>query len=451
MPCTDPAPPALGPRDIVRSGLCIGCGACAAQAAGEGGRMALDVYGQFKPAGPAAWRERRSTTFAAICPFSPAADDEDKIAAGRFPEALHKDGRVGHFQRAYVGHASEGDFRGAGSSGGMVTWTAAELLRLGIVDAVVHVSPTGGDGEGGFFRYGVSRSVAELRAGSKSRYHPVELSGVLREIAATPGRYALVGIPCFIKAANLARAADPVLHERIVATLGLYCGHMKSLGLVESFAWQMGQRLSDVRAVDYRLKDPGRPANWYTALLRLKDGSESRRDWWHLADGDWGAGFFQNSACDFCDDVVAETADIAFGDAWVEPYASDGRGTNVVVVRSPRLDALVAAGIAEGRLALQEVDADFIVETQAGGFRQRREGLAWRLATRHGGLMPRKRVAPQRRAPARRKAIYATRRAISVWSHRMLWLARRLGAPWLYIGWARTARRLHHMLAYSRG
>jgi coenzyme F420-reducing hydrogenase beta subunit len=203
--------------------------------------------------------------------------------------------------------------------------------------------------------------------------------------------------------------------------------------------------------VDYRLKDPGRPANWYTALLRLKDGSESRRDWWHLADGDWGAGFFQNSACDFCDDVVAETADIAFGDAWVEPYASDGRGTNVVVVRSPRLDALVAAGIAEGRLALQEVDADFIVETQAGGFRQRREGLAWRLATRHGGLMPRKRVAPQRRAPARRKAIYATRRAISVWSHRMLWLARRLGAPWLYIGWARTARRLHHMLAYSRG
>jgi coenzyme F420-reducing hydrogenase beta subunit len=44
----------------------------------------------------------------------------------------------------------------------------------------------------------------------------------------------------------------------------------------------------------------------------------------------WGAGFFQNSACNYCDDVVAETSDIAFGDAWVEPYSSDGRGTNVV-------------------------------------------------------------------------------------------------------------------------
>ena len=51
-------------------------------------------------------------------------------------------------------------------------------------------------------------------------------------------------------------------------------------------------------------------------------GATAEQDWWHLADGDWGAGFFQNPACDWCDDVVAETADIAFGDAWVEPYSS---------------------------------------------------------------------------------------------------------------------------------
>ena len=33
------------------------------------------------------------------------------------------------------------------------------------------------------------------------------------------------------------------------------------------------------------------------------------------------------------DDVVTETADISFGDAWVEPYSSGGRGTNVIIVR----------------------------------------------------------------------------------------------------------------------
>src|SRR3546814_17923778 len=102
------------------------------------------------------------------------------------------------------------------------------------------------------------------------------------------------------------------------------------------------------------------------------------QDWWHLVDGDWGAGFFQNRACDFCDDVVAETADIAFGDAWVEPYSSDGRGTNVVVVRSSALHAMLREGIDAGRLALQPVAAGFVRETQAAGFRQRREWLAHR-------------------------------------------------------------------------
>src|SRR3546814_3374610 len=86
--------------------------------------------------------------------------------------------------------------------------------------------------------------------------------------------------------------------------------------------------LTDAREanqVEFRLKNPARPANWYTAQLSLKDGNSLSKDWWHLVDGDWGAGFFQNSACNFCDDVVAETADISFGDAWLEPYSSDGR------------------------------------------------------------------------------------------------------------------------------
>jgi coenzyme F420-reducing hydrogenase beta subunit len=35
---------------------------------------------------------------------------------------------------------------------------------------------------------------------------------------------------------QLLRREDPVMRERIVFTLGLFCGHMKSARLVESFA-----------------------------------------------------------------------------------------------------------------------------------------------------------------------------------------------------------------------
>jgi coenzyme F420-reducing hydrogenase beta subunit len=226
---------------------------------------------------------------------------------------------------------------------------------------------------------------------------------------------------------------------------------MKSARLVESFAWQMNTGIEAVERPEYRLKGPERPANWYTAQLTLRDGSVREKDWWHLGDGDWGAGFFQNSACNFCDDVLAETADISFGDAWVEPYSSDWRGTNVVVVRSPVLRDLVAKGIEEQRLELGAVDADYIANTQAAGFRQRREGLAYRLTWHRPGLTPRKRVAPSNALPLQRKLIYRLRYGISWWSHHMFRLARQRRAPAIYITWAHAALRVYHGLAYGRG
>jgi coenzyme F420-reducing hydrogenase beta subunit len=330
---------------------------------------------------------------------------------------------------------------------------ATELLRRGWVDGVAHVGATADpQTEGRFFRYRLSRTEEDIRAGAKSRYYPVELADVLRTIRAVPGRYAVVGVPCLIKAVHLLRREDPVLRERIAFTLGLFCGHMKSARFLESVAWQMGVRMTEIHGVEFRRKDPHRPASTYTAQLTLTDGRVVQHDWWHLADGDWGAGFFQQAACNVCDDVVAETADIAFGDAWVEPYASDGRGTNVVIVRSPVLEHLVATGITEGRLQLDPVDSAFVEQTQAAGFRQRREGLAYRLCWRRAGVQPCKRVTPAARTlSARRKLIYRWRSLITAWSHRVFWVARLIRRPRLYIRWARLALTGYHALAYARG
>jgi len=410
--------------------------------------MAWDAFGQRLPRGPGT--AVPSAAFARTCPFSPHAANEDAIAAARYPRAPVADERIGRFEQAYVGHVEEGGYRAGGSSGGMVSWVAAELLASGMVDGVAHVVPTLPDASGApFFRYRISRTLDQVLEGAQSRYYPVDLGDVLAEIRRTPGRYAVVGVPCFVKAMHLLRAEDPVIAERVTHLLGLFCGHMKSARFVDSFAWQLGASIEDVRAVDYRRKDPGRPANWYTAQLTLSDGSTRSKDWWHLADGDWGAGYFQYPACNYCDDVVAETADIAFGDAWVEPYCSDGRGTNVVIVRSPLLAAMVSRAIAAGRLALQPVDADFIAQTQAAGLRQRREGLAYRLTWRRRGIRPRKRVEPSRRLPLKRKLIYRLRAAISFASHRLAWLARRGGEPMLYVRWASLSRQVYHRLAYG--
>jgi coenzyme F420-reducing hydrogenase beta subunit len=414
--------------------------------------MRWDKQGFLKPAGPDHWINAPSESVTHGCPMAPSAVDEDRIALDRFPSAEARDGSIGHFEAAYVGHASDGDFRPNGSSGGLTSWVAAELLRSGAVDGVAHVAPADPQATGRFFEYRISRNLRALSAGGKSRYYPVELSSVLREIRATPGRYAIIGVPCFIKAIHLLRAADPVLRDRITHTLGLFCGHQKSAAMVESFAWQLKSELDAVRAVDYRIKDERRPANWYRAHLDMRDGSSAGRDWWDLADGDWGAGFFQNPACNWCDDVVAETADVAFGDAWVEPYSSDGRGTNVVIVRTKEMRDLIASARADGRLCLEPVDAEFVIKTQAAGLRHRREGLAYRLARLPpDGIQPVKRVAPSSDLPLRRRMVYRLRYSIARWSNPMFRLARALRAPRLYLVWARSILRLYQSIAWSRG
>ncbi|UAX98235.1 Coenzyme F420 hydrogenase/dehydrogenase, beta subunit C-terminal domain (plasmid) [Ensifer adhaerens] len=408
--------------------------------------MRYDRLGQIKPLAAG-----YVPGFGELCSFSPHASNEDDIASSLFQAPRFINPLIGRFEAAFVGHVREGRFRAHGSSGGMASWAAAELLKRGMVDGVAHVVPRLTPGVP-LFEYAVSRSALEVCSGAKSRYYPVELSRIIREIRQRPGRYAVTGIPCFIKALHLLAKQDPLIKERLTFTLGLFCGHMKSARFAESLVWQMGEQMEGVAALDFRLKDTARPANWYAAHLRLRNGGVKRLDWWHLADGDWGAGFFQNSACNFCDDVVAETADISFGDAWVEPYSSDGNGTSVVIVRNPQIEELVRAAIAEGRLELREVDAEFVIRTQAAGFRQRREGLAFRLSWPRRGVIPKKRVMPKRGGlETRRMVIYWLRSSISEGSHRVFWLARSLNAPRIYLCWASSMLALYQGVAYSRG
>lgn len=442
------------PKDVVDSGLCIGCGSCAALNAisGNPGRMEFDHYGQLKPQVSSPWYNIRSSGFSRTCPFSPAADNEDQISSKLFSSLQGKSDLLGRFIANKAGYVTEDDFRINGSSGGMVTWIATELLRKNLIDGLAHVKPADPEIDGKYFSYRISRTVKEITEGSGSRYYPVELSGVLQEIYNVPGRYAVVAIPCMIKAINLLRGNNEVFKERICITLGIFCGHMKSTKFAESFSWQMRIPFSKVQKLDYRNKIIDRPANWYNAKLILKDGTQFSRDWWHMKDGDWGAGFFMNSACNFCDDVVAETADVSAGDAWVEPYYTDGKGTNVIIIRSEMILGLVTSGIKDKRLHFEEVPAELVERTQAAGFRQRREGLAYRLTWAFKGIVPVKRVnSDAKNITHSRKRIYRMRYNISKWSHRMFRMASQMNMPWIYLIWARVVASVYYGIAYHEG
>jgi coenzyme F420-reducing hydrogenase beta subunit len=331
---------------------------------------------------------------------------------------------VGRYLASYAGWVITSNFRANGSSGGLVSWLLVELLERGLVDYVVHVTPEPApNGAKPLFRYGISSNAVEVRAGAKSRYYPVEMSAVIGQMLERPGRYAVVGIPCFIKALRLASRESAVLRDRVTFAIGIVCGHLKTTAFGEMLAWQCGIAPGELRGIDFRAKLPDRSASNYGVTVSGERNGETltlTKPTAELFGGNWGHGFFKYKACDFCDDVVGETADISIGDAWLPEYQADPAGTNVVVVRSQVLNTILADAAAVGRLHLDSIPAKRVVESQAGGFRHRRDGLAYRLLLEDqaGRWRPPKRVKPSaKHLTAKLRKIYAMRYELGQASH----------------------------------
>ncbi|BCX08056.1 MAG: hypothetical protein KatS3mg066_1915 [Fischerella sp.] len=228
------------------------------------------------------------------------------------------------------------------------------------------------------------------------------MSEIIQIIRDRPGRYVLVGIPCFIKAVRLLMKEDPLLGERIRFCIGLICGHLKSIRFAEMFAWQCGVEPGKLLAVDFRKKLPDADANKYgVEVVGLENGKlvTRTRPVQDMYGYDWGLGFFKYKACDYCDDVVAETADVTVGDAWLPQYIKDSQGTNVIVVRHPIIHNMLERAIAAGNLKLDLIDAEEVVRSQKSGFAHRHDGLAYRLylADTKGKWRPKKRIQPSKR------------------------------------------------------
>ncbi|WP_199555323.1 Coenzyme F420 hydrogenase/dehydrogenase, beta subunit C-terminal domain [Sandaracinobacteroides hominis] len=416
---------------VIQGGYCVGCGACAF-ATPDSYRQEFRPEGWYLPRQQGPVAADAAARAASVCPFTSAS--EDSIAERLYPQ-LSAHPAIGRHAATFAGHVTDDRSREERSSGGLGTWLATRLLDSGEVDGVVHVLPVEANpveanpGEP-IFRYAISRTGEELRRGRKSRYYPVEISEVLQEVAhAPPQRLAYVGVPCMIKALHLVAAQDPVIAQSIRATISIVCGHMKSAGFAQYLGWQGGIRPEELSTIDFRHKLPDRKASAYAFRAEARDGTEVVRPMSETDGGNWGLGYFKLKACDYCDDVVGETADISIGDAWLPQYIDDWRGTNVIVARSPQMQRLLQSGIDDGSLQLNRISPDEVAQSQDAGLRHRREGLAWRLrkATRAGIWAPPRRVQPAVLVNPKRRQQLDLRVELAAESHAAFADARRTG------------------------
>jgi coenzyme F420-reducing hydrogenase beta subunit len=376
--------------EVVGNGFCIGCGVCASQCPTGGLAMEWNVAGEFNPV--SADRCLAGCLLClSVCPFAPEAINETQIAEGLFarvPGIRHRK-ETGFLLSTHVGYSPT---RKECASGGLATWLLEKLLVSRQVDAVVCPGPTPDPNR--LFSYRVVKTAEDLRQCRGSAYYPVELSGVISFILEHPGRYAVTGLPCFIKGLRLASIKNPVLNERIAFTVGLVCGQLKSKAYSHYLASLAGVE-GPLASVHFRGKDPGQPASNFFFSCENTSGKSGRLFWNQGVSQAWLSRWFTPQACLFCDDVFAETADIVFMDAWLPEFVKNPAGTSLVLSRNKRLTEILEEAGVSAEIDLKKIPVEKVIQSQAGVLKAKRKDLAIRLRKREedGLPSPKKRVS----------------------------------------------------------
>lgn len=351
---SDRQPRALrGLARIVDNGLCHRCGSCV-------GICPTGVLGLDAESYPSV-QNLSACTDCDLCVRVCPGDEFDYLAIHN--EVLQQPGRLesthGHFRRAALAHSKDPSVREGSTSGGFVTGLLDALIKSNKIDGALVI---GSDDKVLWRGRPKLASVREsVREAMKSKYAISPTNALFSAILSTPGRYALVGLPCQIHGYHKARKLDARLDERVVLTVGLFCHAAIEHEAFEIIWDSLGKDAEHATRFVSRIgKHPGAPH------IELEDGSlqpvyfpnkkgfrptsmEMINILYRL---------YTPARCLTCFDALADLADISVGDPWMAPPAPEidfSDGWSFVLIRTVRGEKLFQSVEESGEMTVYPV------------------------------------------------------------------------------------------------
>ncbi|TQN37938.1 coenzyme F420 hydrogenase subunit beta [Blastococcus colisei] len=270
----------------------------------------------------------------------------------------------------WEGYASDPDIRLAGSSGGVATALALHAVEQEGMSGVLHITARKDAPHLNETVYSSTRE--ELMAATGSRYAPASPCERLDLVEAAPSPSVLIGKPCDIGGAALARARRPLLDEKLGLTIAIFCaGTPSTRGTLEMIRAAGVTDLDAVTGVRYR--GNGWPG---AAEVRSRTDRHDENVQSFTYDESWGAILQKHRQwrCHVCADHTGEMADVAVGDPWYRPTGGDP-GRSLVLARTERGRAAVRRAVQAGALTLEKVEAGTLPASQMNLLRTR--GSVW--------------------------------------------------------------------------
>jgi coenzyme F420 hydrogenase subunit beta len=319
---------------ILSNNLCSGCGACVGVCPVEA--LEIDIYDSHQPKLNLDICIECGLCYE-VCPGKgyPVYDISKKSVDKR--TCMHP--QYGPVRNYWIGHSTDADIRLESASGGVATGLMLYLLEKKIVEAVAVVKM-----KDGYPVPVITDDPEEVMAAKASKYSPVPMMMLIRELKDNPRKIAMTLTPCQLAAFKMASEKIDKLKECLVISIGLFCGQVKDYESVSSIAASLNINYPDsAKFLGWRCGPyPG------SARFKLSNGYLKEKPlypWLDIAVTNYAL-----NRCFLCPDGGNWLADMTLGD-----IHSGGDDETVIVCRTAIAEEMLLSAEKAGFIELKDM------------------------------------------------------------------------------------------------
>jgi coenzyme F420 hydrogenase subunit beta len=325
---------------VIKSGICVGCGACVALAKNGMARM-LHADGGMIP------------NFDPDCELPELAWQACPGKGVNYPELLQShygslpiDWRVGHVDQLWTGYASDPVIRRTGASGGVTTAVLIHLLESGRINAAILAKQ--GSPKPEQASWFIARTREEIIACAQSVYVPVSMLDVIPHLVSGE-RYAITLVPEQSAALRALQHAGHPQANQIDWVLGPYTGTALDPRAIRSLL--RANKVADDDAITSLKWRAGEWPGYLEVLTASGREIRSKRVYYNFL-----IPFFVTQTSLQSMDFANEFTDLSVGDAWSPKFESLGQGFSVVASRKQKMSAIIQEMTESNLLNLESAD-----------------------------------------------------------------------------------------------
>ena len=310
--------------DIVKNGLCIGCGLCKS-IAGNSIEMEMSDKGNLEPKEITPITNETLEEIKKVCPGVIAEGPEDH----KENEGANKDLVWGNYFDLYYSWSTDPKIRFQSSTGGLLNGLSLYLLEQKKVDFIMHTAGDKDNPMRNIVKYSYNKEDL-INCESRSRYGPSSPLSEFHKALDKKQTFAFVGKPCDAGAIKLLAKSDKRVDQYCKYIFTLVCGGFQELTKSQEFIDSFNVKEQELE--EFRYRGFGNPGRMY---IKTKDQREFDKDYnsfWG-DESNWKVPF----RCKICPDAIGESSDIAALDTWRggSPKGED-EGFNAAVMRTKK-------------------------------------------------------------------------------------------------------------------